>query len=747
MHRRTFLIGSAAAVGGLALGYRAWVNAIDAQAAALATHDGDSLLGGWIKVGTDDTVTVYIPHVDMGQGVHTALAMMAAEELDADWPRVRAERAPAEKAFANRFLAEGWVLQNIHPPRFVDGAVDVTFAEVARFLDLQITGGSTAVRFTGQVGMRVVGAAARAMLIEAAARRWSLPAQQLATAAGVVSHAATGRSVRYGELAADAARLGVPASPPLKTRRDFKIVGTSPPRLDIPAKIQGAAAYGIDVQLPGMLYAAVKAAPVHGGRLVAVDPAPALRMTGVERVVSLENAVAVVARSYWQASRALAALAPRFSDGGHAAVSSSTLFARQDQALASGRGTSVHSAGDADAELRRAPAGRIVEATYRVPFLHHAAMEPINATAQFSDGKLTVWAGEQDGLGSKAALARRTALGMAAVSLVPLPVGGAFGRRMALAAGHLEQAARIAMAMAPQPVKMIWSREEDFAQGTYRPALTTTMRAALSPDGRPAAWSQLCVNNPAVEGRNLAHTIPYLVPNQSIRSIAAPSHVRVGTWRSVAHSQHGFYTESFIDELAHAAGKDPFAYRRDLLPAGSRHRRVLETAAEKAGWGEPLPPGIGRGIALVESFGTVVAHVAEASLGPRAQPRVHRVTAAVDCGVVCHPDTAAAQVEGAIVMGLSAAIAEEITIDAGAVVQRSFPDYPLLTLAQTPPRIDVHFLESGAAWGGLGEPGLPPVAPALANALFAATGQRLRTLPLATAARRLAVSDPPGPTP
>jgi isoquinoline 1-oxidoreductase beta subunit len=487
-----------------------------------------------------------------------------------------------------------------------------------------------------------------------------------------------------------------------------------------------------------MLYATVQAAPVHGGRLISVDPAPALRMPGVERVVPLERAVAVVAQSYWQASRALAALAPRFTDGGQGAVSSSTLAAEQDRALASGQGTSVHSAGDAEAELRQTPASRIVEATYRVPFLHHAAMEPINATAQFKDGRLTVWAGEQDGLGSKAALARWTGLGADEITLVPLPVGGAFGRRMALAAGYLEQAARIAMAMAPHPVKTIWSREEDFAQGTYRPALTARMRGALGADGRPTAWWQVFVDNPAVEGRNPAHAIPYTILSQSIRSLAVPSHVRVGTWRSVAHSQHGFYTESFIDELAYAAGQDPFAYRRDLLPAGSRHRRVLETAAAKAGWGESLPAGVGRGIALVESFGTIVAHVVEASVGPRGAPRVHRVTAAVDCGVAVHPDTAAAQVEGAIVMGLSAAIAEEITIDAGRVVQQSFPDYPVLTLADTPPRIDVHFLESDGPWGGLGEPGVPPLAPALANALFAANGRRLRILPLGTAARRLA---------
>ena len=331
-------------------------------------------------------------------------------------------------------------------------------------------------------------------------------------------------------------------------------------------------------------------------------------------------------------------------------------------------------------------------------------------------------------------LAGSTGLKAADITLVPLPAGGAIGRRAAASAGYLEQAARIAMALSPRPVQMIWSREEDFAQGTYRPALATRLRGVLDADGRPLAWSQVYVDNPGVNDRSTAFAVPYASPTLSVRSIALAPHVRVGTWRSVAHSQYGFWTESFIDELAHAAGQDPVRYRRDLLPAGSRHRRVLETAAAKAGWGEPLAAGVGRGIAMVESFGTIVAHVVEASLDAGGVPRVHRVIAAVDCGQVCHPDTAAAQVEGAIVMGLSSAIAEEVTIASGKVAQRNFPDYPILDLARTPPRIDVHFLP-GDGWGGLGEPGLPPVAPALANALFVATGRRLRSLPLVNALR------------
>jgi isoquinoline 1-oxidoreductase beta subunit len=729
MKRRNFLIGTAVVAGGLVLGYRTWSDVMEARAAALVTRDGESLLGGWVKIAADDTVTVYVPHVDMGQGTHTALAMMLAEELDADWSRVRAERAPGEKAFANRFLAEGWILQGWKLPSFLDGAVDAGFGEIARFINLQITGGSTAVRFTGQVGMRIVGAAARAMLIEAAAQRWKVSPRELTAANSAVTHAPSGRTARYGELAADAARLSVPASPQLKSPKDYRIIGRSVPRFDIPAKVTGGLQYGIDFTVPGMLYAAVKAAPVHGGRLTSVDEAPAMKVKGVERVVRLDGAVAVVAKGYWPASRGLAALTPMFSDGGNGGVSSQSLQSQQERALASGTTKSMHKAGDAEAALKAAPDGRVIEATYRVPFLHHAAMEPINATAQLEDGKLTVWSGEQDALGAKAGLVKWSGLPADDVTLVALPIGGAFGRRISQNAEYLRQVVQLARATAPRPVKMIWSREEDFAQGTYRPAVMSRIRAALGTDGKPTAWSQVFIDTPGI---NEAFRLPYDIENQSIRSVASPHHVRIGSWRSVAHTQHGFYTESFIDELAIAAGRDPLDYRRELLPPDSRHRRVLETAEEKAEWGTPLPSGIGRGIALVESFGTVVVHVVEASLGADGMPRVHRVTSVVDCGTVVHPDTARAQIEGGIVMGLGAAIAEEITVENGAVVQENFPSYPIATLAQTPPRIDVHFVASDGPWGGLGEPGVPPVAPALANALFAATGRRARSLPLVT---------------
>ncbi|MDQ8727680.1 molybdopterin cofactor-binding domain-containing protein [Bradyrhizobium sp. LHD-71] len=734
MKRRTFLLGTAAVAGGLALGYRVWSAGFDAQAAALAgTGTGaGALLAGWVKIGADDVVTVYVPHADMGQGTHTALAMMLADELDADWARVRTERAPADKAFANRFLAQGWVLQGWQLPSFLTSTVGAGFAEAARFINLQITGGSTAVRFTGQ-GLRVVGAAARSMLAEAAARRWQVDAKTLSVASSVVSHPPSGRSARFGELAADAATLTAPSDPQLKARRDHKLIGRSLPRLDVPAKVTGEMQYGIDLSLPDMLHAAVRSAPVHGGKLVAIDVAPALKFDGVERVVKLESSVAVVAKSFWQARRALDALHPVFDDGGNGGASTRTHFDQQARMLADGKASSVHRSGDAEAMLKAAPADRIVEATYRVPFLHHAAMEPINATAQFKKGELIVWAGEQDALGSKAALAASLGLAADKVTLHALPIGGAFGRRIAQTSQHLALVAEIAKVVSPRPVKMIWTREEDFAQGAYRPAVSTYIRAALGADGRPTAWSQVYVDL-AGPGRREGYQIPYDIPAQSLNVVAGKTHVRTGTWRSVAHSQHAFYTECFMDELAAAAGRDPFEYRRDLLPTGSRLRKVLELAAEKAEWAKPLAPGAARGLALVESFGTIVAHVIEASLGADGSPQVHRVTAAVDCGDVCHPDNATAQVEGAIIMGLSAAIGEQITIEQGEVVQKNFPDYPLLTFANAPPRIDVHFLASDGPWGGLGEPGLPPVAPALANAMFAISGKRQRILPLTAAA-------------
>lgn len=725
MRRRTFLFGSAAAAGGLVLGYRAWAASYERAAVGQVQGEGEHLLAGWLKISTDDTVTVYVPHIDMGQGTHTALAMLAAEELDADWSKVRAERAPGEKTFANQFLARGWIIEDRKFP-LVDGAVDMAFEEVARFIDLQITGGSTAVRMTGRFGMRRVGAAARAMLVGAAASRWNVPPAQIVVRDSIVTDPGSGRRARFGELAEAAARLPVPHGVPLKQPGVWRIAGTSPGRLDIPAKTDGSFGYGIDLRLPDMLHAALRSAPVHGGRLVDVDLAPARAMPGVLDALRLDNAVAVIAASWWQARRAVDVLAPLFSDGGAKVLDEVALHGAQDQALVLPDGRGMVEIGDAVEAFEATAETHRIAATYRVPYLHHATMEPINITAQFAEGRLTVWGGEQDALGTKARLIELSGLSPNAVTFHGLAAGGAFGRRTPVSADYLDHIVPLARAASPRPVKLILSREEEFTHGAYRPALATVMKASLAPDGRPTAWLQTFLAGPT---RNEGFALPYAIANQLIRAIDFATHVRTGTWRAVAHTQHAFWMESFVDELAHAAGQDPFEYRRSLLPEGSRERKVLEKAAEKAGWGAPLPAGHGRGIALAESYGTIAAEVVEVSLGPDGMPHVHRVVAAVDCGTVIHPDTARAQVEGAVLMGLGAALFEEISLEGGAVAETNFPDYPMMTMAEAPV-IDVHFVPSDGAWGGLGEPGLPPAAPALCNAFFAAGGKRVRSLPI-----------------
>jgi isoquinoline 1-oxidoreductase beta subunit len=600
----------------------------------------------------------------------------------------------------------------------------MVFTEAARQINLQITGGSTAVRFTGRYGMRFAGAAARAMLVEAAADRWNVPAQRITIKEGIVSDPVSGRSAGFGELAEAASQLSVPRDPPLKDPVTWRLAGTSPLRADIPPKTNGTFEYGIDFQLPDMLHAAVRSAPVPGGRLLSVDPSPAKAMPGVVDVVATGRAVAVIAEGWWRARQALDALDPQFDDGGATIRGAAELIAAQDRALEDSDFDELFASGDVTEALASAQ-GKQVEAVYRTPWLHHGAMEPINVTAQFADGKLTVWAGEQDALGSKAQLMELSGLGAGEVEIHGLAAGGTFGRRVPPSADYMEHAVALARAASPRPVKLILHREEEFTQGAYRPALATSISAALGEDGLPIAWSQTFLVAPT---RNEGFALLYRIPNQSLRSIAFATHLRTGTWRAVAHTQHAFWTESFIDELAHAAGRDPYEYRRALLAEGSREQRVLDAAAELGGWNDPLAPGMGRGIAIAESYGTIAAHVVEVVIED-GLPKVRRVSAAIDCGTVIHPDTARQQVEGAIVMGLSAALREEITLADGAVVEQGFNDYPIFTMADTP-SIDIVFLKSDGPWGGLGEPGLPPAAPALANAVFAATGERHRTLPI-----------------
>jgi len=736
MKRRQFLMAGAGAAGTLAVGMlTTGGHAAPTAASAAAAPGGIGLeMGPWLRIAEDDSVTVLVPHIDMGQGSQTALAMMLADELDADWRHVIVAQAPADLRHANRFLARGAILGERELPWLVDGLADAVFGVGARFRNVQITGGSLAVRTTGQVGMRVIGAGARSLLLDAAAERLAVPRGELEARASVVRHAATGRSLRYGELAADAAQHSLPGRPKLKTAAQWTVMGSSPPRPDIPGKVNGSAPYDIDLQLPDMLVATVLAAPVHGETLQAVDPAPAMAVPGVHRVLLLDNAVAVVAEGFWAASRGRDALKPVWRDGGQRGTSTASIAEAQAQALreatggSSGKKAVEH--GNAQALLDAATPARTVRASYRVPLLHHAAMQPISGVAQFVDGHLTLWAGEQNPLGSKAAVLGFTGLKDEQVTIHPLPVGGSFGRRNGsdnVVTDHLKQLTAIARAMSPRPVKLIWRREEDFARGTFRPMISCDLAAVLGDDGLPAAWRQRVIERDHPE---VAWELPYNIAHQSIRQLAVPHHIRLGNWRSVNHSQFKFFNECFVDELALAARRDPLDYRLAMLPAGSRGRAVLQQAAQASGWRMPLPAGHARGIALNASHGSWLAVVAEVSTDPAGRPRVHRLTAAVDCGPVVHADTARQQIEGGLVMGLSATLRERIDIADGAVVQHTFSDYRLISMAEVP-QLEIHFINGGSI-GGLGEPATSAVAPAVANAWSALTGTRVRELPLQT---------------
>jgi isoquinoline 1-oxidoreductase subunit beta len=489
--------------------------------------------------------------------------------------------------------------------------------------------------------------------------------------------------------------------------------------MDIPGKVDGSAQYGIDFTLPEMRVATVMMAPVRGGQLQSVDSAPAMAVKGVEKVIQLADAVIVVGTGYWPAKKGLDQLAPKFTDGGHAAISTASIYAAQDKLNATG------------AALAAPANGKLLTGDYKAPFLHQAMMEPFAMTAHFKDGKMRVWGGTQDPLSARKMMAENAGIGFDDVEFNTMIMGGGFGRRFPPYSQILGQLAALAK-QSPYPVKLIWSREEDVKHGAYRPQVAARLQGVLTQQGRIAEWVSDYAQNDdaAAEG-----TVPYSIPKFEARHHPYISNQVNAYWRSVNASQHGFFNESFVDELAHAAGADPYQFRRNHLPAGSRQLAVLDAVAKRSGWGAAMPKGVGRGIALVQSFDTIVAQVVEASVDEDGTPKVHKVYAVVDCGVTVNPLNAEAQIAGGIIMGLSAAIGEEITLEGGAVQQNSFTDYPILKMANVPPIIDVHFIESGAKMGGIGEPGVPPAAPALANALFAATGKRVRQLPIKTQAK------------
>ncbi len=699
--RRQFLQTGAAAAGGLVIGFHLPAPGRGARAAT-----AEAAINAWLRIAPDDTVTILVAHSEMGQGVYTSLPMIVAEELEADWKKVRAEMAPADPEYRNRMFG------------------------------VQATGGSTSVRSSFD-HLRQAGATAREMLRQAAAERWGVPVAECHASGGRIVHGPKGWQATYGELAEAAARLEPPAEVALKKPAQWTLIGKPTPRLDTPLKVDGSAVFGVDVKLDGLLVGTVMACPVFGGRLRSVDEAPALAVKGVRAVVPLDDAVVVVADGYWPALKGLRALAPVWDEGANAAMSSASIRAGFMAAL-DGPAAVAATAGD-DAAL--AGAAKQVEAVYEVPFLAHATMEPMNATARVAADGVEIWAPTQGQGPIQFAVGAALGVEPVQVKVHTTFLGGGFGRRFET--DFVLQTVLAAKAVGA-PVKLIWSREEDIRHDFYRPAAVARLRGGLDAAGRPVAWQArlVCpsimtralpdyvkdgIDPSSVEG---AVEIPYRIANRRTEYAMTHTGVPVGFWRSVGNSQNAFFVESFLDEIAHAAGADPLDFRLRLLDEAPRHRAVLEAAAEAAGWGGPLAAGRFRGLALHESFGSIVAEAVEISVGEGKALRVHKVACAVDCGVVVNPDTVVAQMESGIVYGLTAALFGEITLRDGRVEQGNFDGYEMLRLAQMP-EIAVRIVESGAALGGIGEPSTPPIAPAVANAIFAATGERVRSLPFA----------------
>ena len=707
--RRAFIGAGTLVGGGFVLGVAGVAFAPGRHTIVSDDAEEKGELTTWITVTPDNLTTILIPHCEMGQGSQTALAMMAAEEMEADWDLVRIREAPALDAYANAYLLRAFTGDSLPAP--LGRAIDYGAYRLARWFGTQVTGGSTAIRGTGY-GMTMAGAAAKEMLIAAAAERFGVPASECTAARSRVTYAASGQAASFGELARAAAAIPAPTYPALKDPDTYTLRRTAVSRFDIPPKVDGSARYGIDVTVPGMLYAAVEIAPVQGGRLVSVDENPALAMPGVERVVQLDEAVAVVADSYWRARQALAALEPVFDDAGHGDVSSDSIFAAFDESLGA-------------APAMPDGAAQVVTADYRVPFLAHATMEPMVCTARVEADRAEVWAGTQDPLNARSIAASALGLDTDQVQFTNLQLGGGYGRRLTFTFDYVHLGVRIAKAVSPTPVKMVWSRENDIQHDYYRPAAMARFAGALDAAGHPVAVA----SHYAGGGDGESLFMPYAVDDMRFEDRDAAHPIRLGLWRSVLNSQHGFFKESFIDELAHAAGKDPYRFRHELLGDHPRFRTALERVAAMADWERPLPAGEGRGIAIAESFGSIVAQVAHVAVTPEGRLRVRNMFAAVDCGDVVNTDSAVAQLEGGIMFGLSAAMVGEITIAAGRVVESNFQDHQMIRLADAP-AVSVEFIRSGERLGGLGEPGVTLVAPALTNAIYAASGVRVRTLPI-----------------
>ncbi len=724
--RRQFLIGTGA-VAGLAIGYAVWPRTVPLNWSAAPD---ETVVNGFVKIGTDGRVVVAIPQAEMGQGVGSALAQIVADELGADWNTVAIEPAPLNPIYANR----GMVLDATAalPPSF-QGFARWGLGGVIGHYDMQMTGGSTSVRGFA-APMRLAGAAAREALCRAAARDWGVDAAQCDTANGFVVYKA--KAVRFADIAGKVVAADAPDTPVLRTTPT--LMGQPLPRIDLPSKTDGSARFGIDVRVPGLVYAAIKSGPAGDARLLHADDTAARTMPGVLDIVHGPTWVAVVGTTWWNASKALDAITPVFSAQDHPAGPGLSDAPRR--MLGTNDAKAVRNDGDAVTALA---SGHVVSADYSVPYLAHAALEPMNATAHVENGKVTVWAPTQSLTMTTWAAAKVAGVTESAVTVHPTLIGGSFGRKAENDA--VVQAVLIAKAV-KRPVQLIWSRAEDLAHDRFRPAAAARMRGSIS-NGRIAAWdSRIAVpdvassfaarNLPALggapkasaEGVDGATQMPYDMAHVRVEHAVVLTPVPLGFWRSVGHSFSAFFVESFVDELAHAAGADPGAFRLAMLHDKPRHAAVLNAVLAAAGPLGSAGSGIGRGVALHESFGSIVAQVAEVECADGEPPRVRRVYAAIDCGRVVNPDGLRAQMEGGINYGLAAALKGRITFADGRVEQTNFDSYPVLMLAEAP-MIHVIIVPSDAPLGGVGEPGTPPIAPAVANAIFAASGQRLRSLP------------------
>ena len=729
LSRRGVLAGSAAAAGGLLLGFRLPGGAFAEDAASAA-------LNAFVRLAPDGTTTVMLSRSEMGQGIYTSVAMTVAEELEADWRRIRVEG----------------VTEPHRPDYWTPGYAGMG------------TGGSRSIRECWPI-LRRAAAAAREMLTEAAAARWSVPVADCRAENGEIVHTASGRRLAYGALAEAAAALTPPAQPVLKPRRQWRLMGKPMPQLDIPAKVTGQAVYGIDVQVPELLTAAVAQSPVHGGTVAAVTESDLPPIKALHSVMQAESFVAVLAQDYWSAKRGLEALSiawrePDWVDRDTAAVE------RRLRDGLEGPAEVALSEGDVDAGL--SGAARVLEADYEVPYLAHTCMEPINCTAQVLPDRCVLWGPFQTQGWAQGVAAKLTGLPPEQVTVHTTFLGGGFGRKFL--ADFVAQAVLIALSVPGRPVKMIWSREEDIGQGHFRPAARHRLRVGLDGDGTPIAWAHRLAQPSILERwlpdrsadltqleRIAAESWPqamlevraasmtgvdptsamgfrskafYEIANRRLEVASVRSRVPVSIWRSVGNSGDAFVLESMVDELATAARQDPYLFRRRLLAKAPRALAVLDRAAEAAGWNRARPSGQHLGIAIDQSFGAICAQVAEVSVAAEGGLRVHRMVAVLDCGVVVNPGAVRAQIEGSVIQGLSAALHERVTIEDGRVVETNFDRYRILSLAEAPV-VEAHVMDSEEAPGSAGEPALPPVAPAVANAIFAATGKRLRSLPIA----------------